>query len=398
MIEIVELSKLNDKTSYSINSFIPRSEKFSFSINENKIDFLKNIPAFEHIKNLSMYSDYLIHVYKTYETVISEIQKRDELESEIKKKYEGYQYWPDLRTINDEEYGQLNFKEKLAAIRIRCGRYIHEEMKNFLHLSFCDESIKNLVRQTESNLIKISAPGYEDYDTQTYQKIFSAEDSVFYFYPEDSKSCLEDIIPKYITSKEYFTNLGSSYFAIDTKFFLYLAGNKRGKIKGRENLDDFKINYQKQFFDELIEEFLQLKKEITVMIESLEQRDPLLMDSSLSKEIKEQIFALRSNNVFIGICAHINKAGTILEFLIQKEYLCYNTENNVLVKTDSFPDTCIYELFHDDDFPFHNYFRILHKQYNLLFGKDINGIRINKTSRGKWFTAKEVILNYLNSF
>ena len=134
------------------------------------------------------------------------------------------------------------------------------------------------------------------------------------------------------------------------------------------------------------------------MIESLEQRDPLLMDSSLSKEIKEQIFALRSNNVFIGICAHINKAGTILEFLIQKEYLCYNTENNVLVKTDSFPDTCIYELFHDDDFPFHNYFRILHKQYNLLFGKDINGIRINKNSRGKWFTAKEVILNYLNSF
>lgn len=398
MIEIVELSKLNDKTSYSINSFIPRSEKFSFSINENKIDFLKNIPAFEHIKNLSVYSDYLIHVYKTYETVISEIQKRDELESEIKKKYEGYQYWPDLRTINDEEYGQLNFKEKLAAIRIRCGRCIHEEMKNFLHFSFCDESIKNLVRQTESNLIKISTPDYKDYDTQTYQKIFSAEDSVFYFYPEDSKSCLEDIIPKYITSKEYFTNLGSSYFAIDTNFFLYLSGNKRGKIKGRENLDDFKINYQKQFFDELIEEFLQLKKEITVMIESLEQRDPLLMDSSLSKEIKEQIFALRSNNVFIGICAHINKAGTILEFLIQKEYLCYNTENNVLVKTDSFPDTCIYELFHDDDFPFHNYFRILHKQYNLLFGKDINGIRINKNSRGKWFTAKEVILNYLNSF
>ena len=139
MIEIVELSKLNDKTSYSINSFIPRSQKFSFSINENKIDFLKNIPALEHIKHLSVYSDYLIHVYKTYETVISEIQKRDELESEIKKKYEGYQYWPDLRTINDEEYGQLNFKEKLAAIRIRCGRYIHEERRNFLHFSFCDE-------------------------------------------------------------------------------------------------------------------------------------------------------------------------------------------------------------------------------------------------------------------
>ena len=102
-----------------------------------------------------------------------------------------------VRTINDEEYGQLNFKEKLAAIRIRCGRDIHEEMKNFLHFSFCDESIKNLVRQIESNLIKISTPDYKDYDTQTYQKIFSAEDSVFYFYPEDSKSCLEDIIPKY---------------------------------------------------------------------------------------------------------------------------------------------------------------------------------------------------------
>lgn len=231
MIEIVELSKLNDKTSYSINSFIPRSEKFSFSINENKIDFLKNIPAFEHIKNLSVYSDYLIHVYKTYETVISEIQKRDELESEIKKKYEGYQYWPDLRTINDEEYGQLNFKEKLAAIRIRCGRCIHEEMINFLHFSFCDESIKNLVRQTESNLIKISAPGYEDYDTQTYQKIFSAEDSVFYFYPKDSKACLEDIIPQYITSKEYFTNLGSSYFAIDTKFFCILLGISEAKSR-----------------------------------------------------------------------------------------------------------------------------------------------------------------------
>ena len=86
-------------------------------------------------------------MFKTYEIIISEIQKRDELESEIKRKYEGYQQWPDLRTINDEEYGQLNYKEKLAAIRIRCGRCIHEELKIFLNYSLCDESIKKLVKE-----------------------------------------------------------------------------------------------------------------------------------------------------------------------------------------------------------------------------------------------------------
>ena len=291
----------------------------------------------------------------------------------------------------------MNYKEKLAAIRIRCGRCIHEELKKFLNLSFCDESITNLVNQTENNLIKIYAPDFEEYDTQTYQKVYSAEDSIFYFYPEDSKSCLEEIIPKYLTSKEYFTNLGTSYFAIDTNDFLYLVGNKRGIIKGRECLVDFKFKYKKQVFDKLIDDFLQLKNEITLIIKSLEQNNPFLIDSSISKEIKEQINALRSNKVFISICEHINKADTIFNFLIQKKYICYDLEKNILVKTDSFPDYCIYKLIHDDDLPFHNLFRLLHQQYDLLFGKDINGIRINKNSEGKWFAAKEIILNHLNS-
>lgn len=396
MIEIVELSKINNKTVYSVNSYIPRSEKFSFSLNEFKIDLYKNVHILEHLRKLSSYTDYLIYVFKTYEIIISEIQKRDELESEIKRKYEGYQQWPDLRTINDEEYGQLNYKEKLVAIRIRCGRCIHEELKTFLNYSLCDESIKKLVKETDNKLIKISEPDYEEYDTQTYQKVYSAEDSVFYFYPEDSKACLEEIIPKYITSKEYFTNLGTSYFAVDTKCFLYLVGNKRGIIKGRESFDDFKFKYQKQIFDKLIDEFLQLKNEINSILENLGPKTSLLMDSSLTKEIKEQIFALQSNKVFSTICEHINKAGIILEFLIQKEYLCYNTKRNELIKTDSFPDFCIYELLHDDDLPFHNHFRILHKQYSLLFGKEINDIGVNKTSRGKWFDAKKIILNHLN--
>lgn len=396
MIEIVKLSKLNNKTTYSLNSFIPRSEQFSFSIKEKEIDFYKNIQLFEYFKNLSACSDYLVHVYKTYEIIISEIQKRDELEAEIKRKYEGYQHWSDLRTINDEEYGQLNFKEKLAAIRIRCGKCIYEELKKFLNFPFCDETIKKFVRQTEENLIKIDASDYEEYDTQTYRKLYSAEDSIFYFYPEDSKFCLEEIIPKYITSKEYFTNLGTSYFAVDTKCFLYLVGNKRGIIKGRESFDDFKFKYQKQIFDKLIDEFLQLKNEINSILENLGPKTSLLMDSSLTNEIKEQIFALQSNKVFSTICEHINKAGIILEFLIQKEYLCYNTKRNELIKTDSFPDFCIYELLHDDDLPFHNHFRILHKQYSLLFGKEINDIGVNKTSRGKWFDAKKIILNHLN--
>lgn len=397
MIEIVELSRINNKTAYSVNSYIPRSEKFSFSLNEFKIDLYKNVHILEHLRKLSSYTDYLIHVFKIYEIIISEIQKRDELESEIKRKYEGYQQWPDLRTINDEEYGLLNYKEKLAAIRIRCGRCIHEELKNFLNYSLCDESIKKLVKETDNKLIKISEPDYEEYDTQTYQKVYSAEDSVFYFYPEDSKACLEEIIPKYITSKEYFTNLGTSYFALDTKSFLYLVGNKRGLIKGREAFVDFKIKYQKQVFDKLCDDFLQLKNEITMMIKNLEQKEPLLDDSSLSKQIKEQIFALRSNKVFISICEHVSKASTILEFLIQKEYLCYDLKKCILIKTDSFTDSCIYELIHDDDLPFHNYFRLLHKQYDLLFGKDVNGIGINKTSRGKWFESKKIILNYLNN-
>lgn len=63
MIELVELSKLNNKTAYSINTYIPRSEKFSFSISDNKIDFYENIQVFEHLKKIYAYTDYLIHVY-----------------------------------------------------------------------------------------------------------------------------------------------------------------------------------------------------------------------------------------------------------------------------------------------------------------------------------------------
>ena len=103
MIEIVELSRINNKTAYSVNSYIPRSEKFSFSLNEFKIDFYKNVHILEHLRKLSSYTDYLIHVFKTYEIIISEIQKRDELESEIKRKYEGYQQWPDLRSLRTAE-------------------------------------------------------------------------------------------------------------------------------------------------------------------------------------------------------------------------------------------------------------------------------------------------------
>lgn len=103
MIEIVELSKINNKTAYSVNSYIPHSEKFSFSLNEFKIDLYKNVHILEHLRKLSSYTDYLIHVFKIYEIIISEIQKRDELESEIKRKYEGYQQWPDLRSLRTAE-------------------------------------------------------------------------------------------------------------------------------------------------------------------------------------------------------------------------------------------------------------------------------------------------------
>lgn len=397
MIEIVELSKLNNKTDYSVNSYIPRSEKFSFSINEFIIDFNKNVQVFEHLKKLSAYTDYLIHMYKTYEIIISEIQKRDELESEIKRKYEGYQHWPDLRTINDEEFGSLNFKEKLAAIRIKCGRCIHEEMKKLLQFPFCEESIQNLVKKIENELITIYSPDFDNYDTKTYQKVYSAEDSIYYFYPEDSKTCLEEVIPKYITSKEFFTNLGTSYFAIDTNTFLYLAGKNRGIIKGKENVVDFKKKYQKQTFDTLISDFSQISKDITSLIKNLEQNYLLLKNPILSNEQKQQIIALQQNKAFRDICQRIENAETIFNFLIQKEYLCYDLEKNILVKTDSFTNSCIYELIHDDDLPFHNYFTILHKQYSELFGKEINNIGVNKTSRGKWFDAKAMILNHLSA-
>lgn len=394
MITFISEEQLKKKIIYHENQYIPEKEFESFSPNQYIERYGTSGDTIAYLKKIKLLTEYISTLLKTYQTIIKENEFKMRQEHEAAEIFDKYGKDLETRMFNDELYGELNYKEKLASIRINTGKKVYNELIDILKTPLADKEIKSLIEETKErrkNLPeKNKSYGY-------YNSIHPEEDDIYFYFLLDSKNKIEEVIPKYFTADSYYTNTGASCFVLKPEEYLYIAGTTRGKIKEFPKFHYYRDSYNCHFFESLKNDLYSIiqKTEVTLAPYSIILNDKNNLAEKKSK-IKKNDYLL-ANSSYKKICEYLDQADIIFEFLLQENYLEYNKKKHILIKTDSFPDYCIYYLLHDDDLPFHSKFRLLHKDYNSLFGKDINSIRINKTSSAKWYESKKIIQNHLKN-
>jgi len=245
MITFISEEQLKKKIKYSQNEFIPEKMFKSFTPQEYIESYGYSEESITYLKKIRTTAKYIEILLTSYQIIIDELQSVKEQETDTYRRINKNGGDCELIISKDELYGELNYKEKLASIRINSGKKVYKELIDLLKNPFVDKEIKKLIEETKEKRKNLPE---ENRSYGNYKNIHPEENDIYFYFLLDAKKKIEEILPKYFTADSYFTNTGTSYFVLKPDDYLYLVGTARGKIKEFQKFLFFMKNLNSEFF------------------------------------------------------------------------------------------------------------------------------------------------------
>ena len=274
MLKIVAESKLAEEAFYKTINYIPSSSPFSYTPFDYCETFGYNVATLSHLKKTYEHTKYL----KQLIDILYAIYNTD-----VTQDVENY-----------EEYYLLSKKEKKGLYTICYGKKIFEKLLEIEYSPFITPELLYLINKKNSLKEKLSGNYKPYFKYDNYTILDPAEIDIYTFLEVDIEVLILPIIQQSITSHEYFTNTGKTYISLDTIKYLYLAGDRKGKIKNYPDFKYFADNNSKEMWDSInadFDSFLTELKQIIFSFRALNINTEINKGPTFVEPVKEKMFA-----------------------------------------------------------------------------------------------------------
>lgn len=312
MINIVVESYLSKIITYKEYEYIAKSnEAFCFPLH----DLLRDEKLFssKYILKISSTVDYLFSILDLLYIAIDE---KNKLDIQLAKNSELDKNIYNIFRVDDIPIN-LTRKEKDGYDIIQHGKITYSAAKKVLEFNIAPEWLQKLINEKDKKIMEFYSEK-EHQKSFEYENVYADEISIYTFLMKDllKFDFLQKEIAKYCTAQNYFTNSGTSYFAINDELYNYFIGNKKGKLPNFTKQSNIKKNPD-------IKKFNLFKEQLSKLKVSLNDFLPAIYSKNIQNvTIKE------NKNDFITKFFQIHEISkTVFDYLENKKMISKGSTN-----------------------------------------------------------------------
>lgn len=316
MISFIAEEQLKLYKTYK-TEYIPEEKFPKYNLKTYIEKFPNPSNSFQYLSKVVDYAMYVTHLLETYLFINEQNEIYEEIE---KKEADLFSISKDFtaRMFNDDLYGKLNYKEKMAINIINLGKKVYKQAETFLELNVSDKKLKELVEHIR--IERKNLPEKSIMETEYYKKVLPEEEDIYHYLTTDLLKLIESIFPKYFLADRYYTNSGSAIFVLSAEDYLFLVGNERGKIKEFPKFYYYKTYSDTEKIRIIIKDLSELSNEIKTFLLSnkcFSNNDIQINQKSDFEIIKNSI------NAFSEFCEFIPETEEYFRILFNKKYIQY---------------------------------------------------------------------------
>lgn len=329
MIRIVSEKDIKKITHYSYKDFIPyKKESYCYSpeyLWEKSSDKLQ---TYKYFQKVLLHAKYLKELFSIFQTILiekKEAEKRDSINWNRNQELYSNQYFDKQNLFYDDiSFEKLNYKEADALNTITLGQKIIESCNVLSELDYVDEELENYLANKKKELQDFSKQFRAPIEMNNYRFNYDYLRDIYIYVDSEIINIFTKIFCKYITSDTYYSNYGTSFFALETSKYLYFCGKQKGEIQEFENFKFYSKGIDFTIFENLQNDF----EDIIARIEKLLQDN-----SNLFSEDCISLFYKKYNGVpknFLDIISSNKFEGRVI---LSKDFYFFDEYDIPLVMT-----------------------------------------------------------------